>query len=63
MQFSKLAAGAAANVDGGEATGGTAGEIPLDAAAFTPAEEEASPPPPPAETPPAETPASTPEAA
>ncbi|KAJ4246586.1 hypothetical protein NW762_013528 [Fusarium torreyae] len=63
VQFSKLAAGASANVDGGEATGGTVGEIPLDAAAFTPAEEEAAPPPPPAGTPPAETPASTPEAA
>ncbi|KAM0244121.1 hypothetical protein ACHAP5_006604 [Fusarium lateritium] len=50
VQFNKKAAGALANVDGGDPTGGTVGEIPLADAAFIPAEEEA-PPPPPADTP------------
>ncbi|KAM0435480.1 hypothetical protein ACHAQK_008318 [Fusarium lateritium] len=50
VQFNKKAAGALANVDGGDPTGGTVGEIPLADAAFTPAEEEA-PPPPPADSP------------
>ncbi|KAF5025835.1 hypothetical protein F66182_2057 [Fusarium sp. NRRL 66182] len=62
VDFSKLAAAATANVDGGEASGGTAGEIPLEAAAFTPAEEEEAPPPPPVESPPLETPVATPGA-
>ncbi|WZH45224.1 Extracellular serine-rich [Fusarium acuminatum] len=52
VQFNKKAAGALANVDAGDPTGGTVGEIPLADAAFTPAaEEEAPPPPPPADTP------------
>ncbi|KAM0204039.1 hypothetical protein ACHAPQ_006852 [Fusarium lateritium] len=67
VQFNKKAAGALANVDGGDPTGGTVGEIPLADAAFTPAEEEAPPPPPaasppPAVVPPVESPAPAPPA-
>ncbi|KAF4985181.1 hypothetical protein FGRMN_11269, partial [Fusarium graminum] len=52
VQFNKKAAGALANVDAGEPTGGTVGEIPLAEAAFTPAPEEDAPPAaPPAESP------------
>ncbi|KAI1050876.1 hypothetical protein LB507_009395 [Fusarium sp. FIESC RH6] len=54
VEFNKKANGALANVDAGEATGGTVGEIPLAEAAFTPAPpEDAAPPAPPAESPPA----------
>ncbi|KAM0344122.1 hypothetical protein ACHAPU_007843 [Fusarium lateritium] len=74
VQYNKKAAGAVANVDAGEATGGTVGEIPLTEAAFTPAPEEDAPPapppvespgaavPPPAESPPPAPPAETPAA-
>ncbi|RMJ04818.1 hypothetical protein BHE90_010602 [Fusarium euwallaceae] len=58
VNYSKLSAAAAANVDGTEVSGGTVGEIPLDGAAFTPAEEEEGPPPaPPVEATPSATPA------
>lgn len=54
VEFNKKANGALANIDAGEATGGTVGEIPLADAAFTPAPpEDAAPPAPPAESPPA----------
>ncbi|CAG7563325.1 unnamed protein product [Fusarium equiseti] len=54
VEFNKKANGALANVDAGEATGGTVGEILLADAAFTPAPpEDAAPPAPPAESPPA----------
>ncbi|KAH6963399.1 hypothetical protein DER45DRAFT_640939 [Fusarium avenaceum] len=56
VQFNKKAAGALANIDGGDPTGGTVGEIPLAEAAFTPAAEEEAPPPPPADTPAADAP-------
>ncbi|KAJ4129299.1 hypothetical protein NW768_007835 [Fusarium equiseti] len=54
VEFNKKANGASANIDAGEATGGTVGEIPLAEAAFTPAPpEDDAPPAPPAESPPA----------
>ncbi|RGP81627.1 extracellular serine-rich [Fusarium longipes] len=63
VEFNKKANGALANIDAGEPTGGTVGEIPLSEAAFTPAPPEENPPPaPPAESPPAP-PAETPAAA
>ncbi|KAF5005807.1 hypothetical protein FDECE_7763 [Fusarium decemcellulare] len=61
VQYSKLSASAAANVDGDAVTGGTVGEIPLDQAAFTPADEEEAGPP--AAPPEEATPSATPEAA
>ncbi|KAF4436389.1 extracellular serine-rich protein [Fusarium austroafricanum] len=60
VKFSKLAAGAVANIDGGAATGGSVGSIPLAEAAFTPPKpQEEDPAAPPAES----TPAATPPAA
>ncbi|KPM39314.1 hypothetical protein AK830_g7261 [Neonectria ditissima] len=61
LNYSKLSSAAALNVDGTDVSGGTVGEIALEAAAFNPpvAEEEAAPP---GEAP-AETPAATPAAA
>ncbi|RGP73843.1 extracellular serine-rich [Fusarium sporotrichioides] len=63
VEFNKKANGALANVDAGDPTGGTVGEIPLAEAAFIPAPpEDGAPPAPPAESPPAP-PADTPAAA
>jgi hypothetical protein len=41
LKFSKLAAGAPANIDGTTVVGGTVGQIPLEAALFTPATPQA----------------------
>ncbi|KAH8694732.1 hypothetical protein BGZ61DRAFT_518133 [Ilyonectria robusta] len=62
LTYSKLSTAAALNVDGGAVSGGTVGEIALEAAAFDPPVAEAAPPgeaPPDA---PAETPAEAPAA-
>ncbi|KAH8590074.1 hypothetical protein B0O99DRAFT_599338 [Bisporella sp. PMI_857] len=46
VNYAKLAAGAAANVDGTTVVGGSVGSIPLESAAFTPAAPEEQGPPP-----------------
>ncbi|KAF7545465.1 hypothetical protein G7Z17_g9146 [Cylindrodendrum hubeiense] len=56
LSYSKLSTAAALNVDGGAVSGGTVGEIALEAAAFDPPVAEVAPPGAPAEAP-AETPA------
>ncbi|KAH7134733.1 hypothetical protein B0J13DRAFT_641370 [Dactylonectria estremocensis] len=54
LTYSKISAAAALNVDGTDVSGGTVGEIAIEAAAFDMPVEEAAPP---GEAPPAETPA------
>ncbi|KAI9163663.1 putative GPI-anchored cupredoxin [Paramyrothecium foliicola] len=62
LNYSKLSAAAAENIDGGAVSGGTAGQIFLQSAAFNPPPPEQGPPAAPPAAPPAEAPAEAPPA-